>query len=140
MAERNASTPARAARQIRKNLREAGIEARVTSQSRGASRVRVEIWDQPPERAREAERIAEAHLLGRFDGMTDSHIADNPRDGLPQVRSLHVDNSPSEEISRELEQYARERHGEDSQFAVLRIYTGAAPYGRGFWDRREEEA
>ena len=140
MAERNASTPAEAAKQIRKKLREAGIEARVTSQSRGTSSVRVQMWNQPPERARKAERIAGEHRMGRFDGMTDSYDVDNARSDLPQARYVHIDNTPSEEMNEEIRTYAKERHGEDSQFALHRIYTGQSPYGTRFWEQREKPA
>ena len=53
---RETTTPALAARQIRKKLAEAGITARVTSKSRGTSSVSVQLTDQPPGDPREWRR------------------------------------------------------------------------------------
>ena len=133
------SAPAMAAAQIRKKLKEAGIPARVTSNSRGTSSVDVTTTDQAPEAAAETERIAAPYRLGNFDGMTDSYVIDNARKGLPQVRYVHVQNRPSEEMRQELEEFVKKRHGDGDMMNVHRVYAGLPPYGRAFWDAREGE-
>ena len=131
------SAPAMAASQIRRKLKEAGIPARVTSRSRGTSSVDVATTDQAPESAAETERIAAPYRLGNFDGMTDSYVVDNARSDVPQVRYVHVQNLPSEEMRLELEEFVKGLYGDGDTMNTHRVYAGLPPYGRAFWDARE---
>ena len=131
------STPAMAAEQIRKKLKEAGIPARVTSRSRGTSSVDVAVTDQAPEAAAEIERITAPYQLGHFDGMTDSYVVDNARKDVPQARYVHVQNHPSEKMRRELEEFVKGPYGDGDTANTHRVYAGLPPYGRAFWDARE---
>ena len=130
------SPPAMAAAQIRKKLKEAGIPARVTSRSRGTSSVDVVVADQAPEAAVEIERITAPYRLGHFDGMTDSYVVDNARKDIPQARYVHVQNRPSEEMNRELEEFVKRQYGDGDMLNTHRVYSGLPPYGRAFWDAR----
>ena len=131
------SAPAMAASQIRRKLKEAGIPARVTSQSRGTSSVEVAVTDQPPESTAEAERIAAPYRLGNFDGMTDSYVVDNARGDVPQASYVHVQNLPSETMRLELTEFVKQRYGDGGTANIHRVYAGLPPYGRAFWDARE---
>ena len=134
---RETTTPALAARQIRKKLSEAGITARVTSRSRGTSSVSVELTDQPPETLERAERMASPHRMGRFDGMNDSYNVDNARDDIPQVSYVNVQNFPSAEMRREIEAFVLNNYGEAAPVSLHQIFAGRTPYGRVFWDTRQ---
>ena len=131
------STPAMAAAQIRRKLKEAGIPARVTSKSRGTSSVGVAVTDQPPESTAEAERIATPYRLGNFDGMTDSYVVDNARKDVPQVSYINVQNLPSEKMRLELTEFVKQRYGDGDMLNIHRVYAGLPPYGRAFWDAQE---
>ena len=133
------SPPAMAAAQIRTKLNEAGIPARVTSRSRGTSSVDVAVTDQASEAAAEIERITAPYRLGNFDGMTDSYVVDNARKDVPQARCVHVENRPSVKMRLELEKFVKRRYGDGDTANTHRVYAGLPPYGRAFWDAREDE-
>ncbi len=134
---RETTTPALAARQIRKKLAEAGITARVTSRSRGTSSVSVQLTDQSPKTFERAENIASPHRMGRYDGMNEYYNMDNARDDIPQVSYVHMQNLPSEEMRREIETFSLKTYGEAKPVSLHQIFAGFAPYGRVFWDTRQ---
>ncbi len=101
---RTLSTAAAAAKAIRKQLKAAGIPARVTSENfSGGNAVNITLTNNPMPATVAAVRLETAqYQYGSFDSMTDSYDYTNRRDDIPQVRYLSVD----VEFTADMEQIA----------------------------------
>jgi hypothetical protein len=85
------SVQARAAAEIKKKLKAAGIQAQVSSfQASMCDGVRVYCNEADQGRWEEIEEIAKPYQYGHFNGMEDMYEISNVIDQLPQVMFVHV--------------------------------------------------
>ena len=104
---------ARAAAQIRKELKAAGIKARVTSKSYSmGSSVNVNLADELPATAAAVRAALCKYEYGHFDGMTDIYEISNRNDDLPQVKFVFVNNNFSDEIKQAAWDFAKGHWGD----------------------------
>ena len=148
------SNQARAASEIRRLLKTAGIQARVTSKGfSGGDSVDVQLIDANPETVKRVRAIASPYQYGHFDGMADSYEYSNNRLDLPQSKYVHVSVSMSPEMEQRVFDFVRryfadanklpDRYGEAqnlsyqnewvSQLVWRQFSTTASP----FWSHQE---
>lgn len=97
------STQAKAARQIKKELKQAfpGVKFSVTSDSfAGGDAVRIKYEDGPT--TDQVKEIAGKYQYGHFDGMTDMYEYSNNLDDIPQVKYVQWERRPSDDVRDEL--------------------------------------
>lgn len=102
------STAAKAAAEIRAELRRRGLSARVTSKNfAGGNSVDVEVHaDLNPEQRKDIEALCHSYQYGHFDGMTDTYHISNKRDDRPhQAKYVHVQFRFSDECKAAAEAY-----------------------------------
>lgn len=102
------TTHAECARYIRKELKAAGLKAKVRcmTYSMGSS-VYVTLIDPRPGIVRMWNLLLDKYQYGHFDGMTDSYNYDNSRDELPQVKHVSVQANYSPEILQLAEDWCK---------------------------------
>jgi hypothetical protein len=101
------STQAQAAALVRKTLKAAGLDVRVTSEAASMmTAMRVELrGDVLPATRKEVETYCKQFQYGHFDGMVDMYEYSNNRDDIPQVKYVTVDTVYSDEIRQEVYEY-----------------------------------
>lgn len=133
------SNHAAAAATIRKQLKVAGIKARVRASSySGGSSVRVQILqDVLPATLHEIESYANQFQYGHFDGMQDLYEFSNRRSDIPQVKFVFVEVKYSDELRAQARAYIEGIHGIESH--EIDRYTGLVIAGRwgDFWTARK---
>lgn len=100
---------AKAAAAIRKELKAAGIKARVTSKNySGGNSIRVALADELPATAKAINlELRSRYQQGHFDGMTDMYEDSNSNADIPQVKFVFVENNLSDEIRQAAWDYAK---------------------------------
>jgi len=91
---------AKAAKEIRKELKAINVKASVKSQtfSMGNS-VDIYVTDLSPETEKQVQAICSKYQYGHFDGMTDSYEVSNLNANLvAQAKYVFVENKPSDEM------------------------------------------
>ncbi len=102
------SNQARAAAEIRRILKTAGIKATVKSRGfSGGDAVDVGLIDADPETVKRARLIAAPYQYGHFDGMTDSYEYSNNRSDVPQSKYVHSSVSMSPEMEQRVFDFIR---------------------------------
>lgn len=105
---------AKAAALIRKELKAAGIKARVTSKNySGGNSINVNLNNELPATARAIEsHLVARYQQGHFDGMTDMYEISNSNSDLPQVKFVFVNNDLSDEIRQAAWDYVKSHWGD----------------------------
>jgi len=124
------SDNAKAAQQIRKQLKEHGIQGNVTSKSYSmGSSVTVRLTNPLPATKDAVKAFAGKYEYGHFDGMTDCYHMSNTNDDLPQVKFVFVEASYSDEIKAAVAAYVESKFQTftdyDAQTKTWQVLSGA---------------
>ncbi len=105
--KRTSTEAARAARMIRKHLKDNGVAAKVRSSNySGGSSINVYLDDPLPATVEAVESYVDGFKYGDFDGMTDSYNYRKRGDDLrPRVSFVFVNAEYSDELKAEAKAY-----------------------------------
>ena len=139
--KRMITVAAQATTQVRRKLREAGITADSIRSSTfsGGNSVTILLTDVRPGIVQRVQEICQPHVIGNFDGMTDTYVYRPSRDPeTPRVKYLHVNNQMSREIRERITAFGKERFRDyDHQRDHHRLFDGRLPH---FWEEEMQEA
>ena len=132
---------AQAATQVRHKLREARITVNSVRSSTfsGGNSITILLTDARPEIIQRVQEICQPHVIGDFDGMTDTYVYRPSRDPeTPRVKYLHVNNQMSREIRERITAFGKEHFRDyDHQRDHHQLFDGRLPH---FWEAEMQEA
>jgi hypothetical protein len=146
------STHAAAAKQIRQQLKKAGVKAKVRA---SFDTVNVDLTDEMPATFAKIHAFCDQYEEGHFNGMEDIYEYSNRNPDLPQVRFVMVVNTFSDEMQQAAWEYTKERwadmedapeaaqdawkfettHGKSGSQLYMRELSDTTP--GGFWSTRK---
>ena len=105
------SSQARAAKEIRKILKDLGIAASVTSKGYSmGDHVNIDLTNQPPAIVEQITKLTNKFQYGHFDGMIDLYEYSNTRDDIPQTKYLMVNNTFDDDIRQKAYEYLKDHY------------------------------
>lgn len=107
---RTTTQAAAAARMIRKELKAAGIAARVSSKTySGGNSVRVTLYNPLPATRKAVDRELWKYRMGSFDAMQDMYEYNSRRFDIPQVNYVFIETEYSDDMKQAAWTHLRER-------------------------------
>lgn len=130
------TTHAAAAKIIRKELKNNGIQGKVRSSSySGGSSIHVTLIDPLPATLKAVREFASDFQYGSFNGMEDIYEYTNSRKDIPQVKFVFVDAEYSDDLLEAAEAVAeRVNHFSVNKYTIL---AGDALESKEFWRSRK---